>query len=108
MASRPLDLTPNTHIIEAQRERDLSFPQCLSELVDNSLDAGGSEISIRYDKENLRIVDNGCGCDDIERMLRMGEHSSHSTTTSGRYGVGLKDASQWASESLLIRTRTRP
>jgi hypothetical protein len=106
MSSRALDLTPNTHIIEAQRERDLSFPQCLSELIDNSLDAGATGVSIRYDKENIRISDNGCGCNDIERMLRMGEHSSHSTTTSGRYGVGLKDASQWAADTLVIRTTT--
>ena len=106
MASRPLDLTPKTHIIEAQRERDLSFPQCLSELVDNSLDAGATVIDISHDKSTLKIKDNGCGCDDIERMLRMGDHSSYSSTTSGRYGVGLKDGSQWMADEIRIRTVT--
>lgn len=107
MASRSLDLTPKTHIIEAQRERDLSYPQCLSELVDNSLDAGASAILISHDKSTIRISDNGCGCDDVERMIRMGDHASHSTTTSGRFGVGLKDASQWAADVLRIRTTTK-
>lgn len=106
MASRPLDLTPKTHIIEAQRERDFSYPQCFSELIDNSLDAGATAIEIVKEKDIIRITDNGCGCDDIERMLRMGEHVSHSSTTSGRYGVGLKDSSQWAADLLRIRTTT--
>lgn len=88
-----MDITPTTALIHALSQQNLKWEQVLSELVDNSIDAGASRVDIEFGpSRRLAIIDDGQGCKDIEAMFRLGDHRAHSTTKLGRYGIGLKDA----------------
>tara|TARA_R110000796_G_scaffold240750_1_gene361938 strand:- start:83 stop:1471 length:1389 start_codon:yes stop_codon:yes gene_type:complete len=64
----------------------------LSEFIDNSLDAGATNIDIEWKpKKLIYICDNGAGCDNPDKL--MGESSkTDDGSTTGRYGVGMKQA----------------
>ena len=64
----------------------------LSEFIDNSLDAGATKVRIDWKtKKSISICDNGAGCDNPDKL--MGESSkSDDGSTTGRYGVGMKQA----------------
>ncbi len=88
-----MDINPLPSLLEAMRSQALSWKDIVGELIDNSLDAGASQIELSFGPKNqFRIKDNGTGCADIESMLVMGKHIRHSTTKLGRFGIGLKDA----------------
>lgn len=87
-----LDITPLPHLIVSQTKTDISYPEAISEFVDNSLDAGANLISIEIKPDSLTIKDNGRGCGDLRDMLTLGAHRKSEKTKLGRYGVGAKNA----------------
>ena len=98
--------TPDSHIIESIRNTKITGPEAVGELVDNALDAGASKITIETTGD-LVVSDNGKGCSNIEAMLRMGRHYKSNTTSLGRYGVGLKNASIGLCDEMFIETNTK-
>lgn len=56
-------------------ERPMSV---VKELVENSIDAGATKISITIDNEcrNIRIADNGCGIDEDDVYLAFSKHAT--------------------------------
>ena len=91
------------------RRAPLGWSKAVSELIDNSFDAGATRIELEFGSEaktkrSFRISDDGAGCDDIPRMLRLGDHKHLTTTKLGRYGVGLKHAACWMWGELVIET----
>ena len=67
------------------------------EIIDNSLDAGASNITITYrpkDRE-IEIRDDGRGASNIEAIVTPYFHKGHSTTLSGRYGIGGTASAYW-------------
>jgi hypothetical protein len=82
------------------RNRTFPLQNALAELIDNSLDAGASEISISLQRADLHIQDNGRGFTDAAAAFDIGRSSK--TEGIGRYGVGLKDASIKYSDSTTI------
>lgn len=72
----------------------------LADLIDNSITAGATDISIvdNYDEQEIRVVDNGCGMteDELVTNMRMGSRNPNSENKKedlGRFGLGLKTAS---------------
>lgn len=99
-----ISITPSTSMLEAHRNTNLGWKKALAELIDNSLDAGSQRIEVETGKRQLRITDDGHGCDRIEKMLQLGGHYQRKSTKLGRYGVGLKDAALWLWGSTQIYT----
>lgn len=77
----------------------------LAELIDNAFDAGAMNVRIVVEAGSPRgkdtehgkisVVDDGDGCADVRVLASIGLREQHDRETSGRYGVGLKDASLW-------------
>ena len=90
-----MNLTPDTHWLEAQRNQNLGWTRALGELIDNAIDASAANITIVAEKKTLTVSDDGVGCSDIEAMFRAGAHRPHGSKGLGRFGIGLKDAAIW-------------
>jgi hypothetical protein len=87
-----IETTPDTAQLIAMRRQNMSWHDMLGELIDNSLDAGATQIKVTFGRNaTLEVSDNGIGCHDLRSMLTIGRHVHHSTTVLGQYGVGLKD-----------------
>jgi len=93
----PIDGTPCVQTLIANRDRQFSWEDALSELVSNSANAGASEIEIYVRRsDNLCVTDNGCGFKDMAHAIRSGLRYEHGLgSDNGKFGVGLKDALNW-------------
>lgn len=92
--TKEIDITPKTHILTSMARQDMPPSLAIVELIDNSLDAKGHENRVDYDVSNhvITISDDGVGAPDPSAIVTMGEHDSEGRDTSGRYGIGAKDA----------------
>lgn len=90
-----ISIAPETALLESLRRQRLSWREVIGELIDNSFDAEATRITITFRKRALSVEDDGTGCDDLARMLRLGHHYKRPGTKLGRYGVGWKDAACW-------------
>jgi|SRR5215471_14178766 len=88
-----MDLTPTPRIFESYRGTNITNREIVGELIDNSLDWGATEIrvSISLEGNTFTIWDNGQGCIDMQKILTLGLYQGGNRT--GRFGVGLKQAS---------------
>ena len=94
-------------------------PSAVSELVDNSLQAGATEICItlEIDENNpghpimIRVKDNGCGMDKrtLRQALRFGGSTRFNDRKGmGRYGMGLPNSSLSQAQRVTVHTWTSP
>lgn len=99
MNTSRLSVAPKTTILLADIEKEnFVWENALGELIDNSLDAGASRITVEVNKKERRVevTDDGMGCHEPERMLISGDSiKRRGARTLGRYGVGLKHASYY-------------
>lgn len=95
------DFTPRSHLLESHTNNNMPWWQALSELIDNSLDAGAKRVSIEMTGKTLTVKDDGNGVEDVLALFRLGEHKRSKSTKLGRYGVGAKDA--WLSCSDVMK-----
>ena len=99
--------------INQARNASYTFTEALCELIDNCIDAGCTQVLIHIGEDMcgdrvLLVRDDGHGMPDVESCLVHSKHIGHGTggVTSGRYGVGLKDASMWVSGTTTIESKT--
>lgn len=100
-------------LLEAMRAIGYDAATAIADLIDNSITASASEISIRFlpgRPDSLAILDNGCGLDAGELRLAMkyGSRSPRELRHShdlGRFGLGLKTASMSQCRHLTVATR---
>lgn len=94
-----------------------STASAISELVDNSLQAGAASISIQivpdYDNETdlrVAVLDDGCGMDKhtLTQAMRFGGSSRYNSRQGlGRFGMGLPNASLSQAKSINVYTWQR-
>lgn len=88
-------------LVESTRSIGYSFEAALSDIIDNSISKGATEIHVRFDSNQpqyIAIIDNGCGMSepDLIAAMRYGSKSSTDVRDEndlGRFGLGLKTAS---------------
>ena len=100
-----IDGSPETHILDSFMNSKVTYPEALSELIDNSFDQSANNVEIVLNGQSVIVSDDGNGCSNLQSMLRMGSHTRTATTKLGRYGVGLKNVSLALGELLEIKTR---
>jgi len=95
-------LSPNyEHFIHALRSVGYSFEESVADILDNSIDAGASHISIRFvirsdSTVDLLISDNGSGmsADELRQAMIFGTQPVENRQQRlGKFGLGLKMAS---------------
>ena len=103
---------PNaTRTIEALRELGYDSYASVLDLLDNSVDAQASNITITISEEkgDFRIVieDDGTGMDEetLDEALRLGSDSQRGTDDLGKFGLGLVTASIGLSRRVEVYTR---
>lgn len=88
-------------LMESTRAIGYSLETAIADIVDNSIAAGASNVSIEFfpvDREYISILDNGTGMDGEQLTTAMQYGSKdpteiRKTTDLGRFGLGLKTAS---------------
>ena len=100
-----------------QATRDSGYKDtssAVAELVDNSLQAGATEISVLFTAEDrlkypigLKVIDNGCGMDSwtLRTSLRFGGSTRFNDREGlGRYGMGLPNSSLSQAQRVTVHT----
>ena len=109
------EVRPNAGaLIESLRDIGYTMSSALADIVDNSLTADATEISIRVrsdpDNAAIGIIDNGVGMSRSELLeaMRPGSRSpteARNADDLGRFGLGLKTASFSQCRRLTVVTR---
>ncbi|MDF7800056.1 ATP-binding protein [Pontiellaceae bacterium B1224] len=100
---RELALAPSpAMLVESLRSIGYTLETALADLIDNSVTAEASTISVRFLWNNkspwIAVVDDGCGMtpDELIAAMRFGSESpliERSKNDLGRFGLGMKTAS---------------
>ena len=106
---------PNaSRLISALRHLGYTNASALCDLLDNSIDAGATEIKleIKEDEDSLlfRLIDNGRGMDmdDISQSLRLGSNTKRNPVKDlGFYGMGLVTAGISIAKRVSVLTRKK-
>jgi hypothetical protein len=88
--------------IREKRSKDFALWKALCEIIDNSIDAGASHVSVSELNGDVVMTDNGSGFENIPQALIIGESTKFGKI--GRFGVGLKDASIRYSSKTIIES----
>lgn len=114
-------------VYESLRYNDYSAQNGLGEIVDNSVEAGSSNIAVRLTVEKLpnqgrkktveniteiAVIDDGCGMDQetLHRCLALGESirmPKHGKRGIGRFGVGMTLGGISLARRIEVYSRTR-
>jgi hypothetical protein len=90
------------------------FEHAIADLVDNSIDAGATEVLIRFFHNrkavySVAVIDNGCGMNGprIDKAMAFGARTGRNEIDLGKYGMGLKSASFSQCDTLTVVSRNR-
>jgi hypothetical protein len=102
-----------SRLIGSLRDMGYEFTTAVADLVDNSIEAGATLVSIDVEFEGedswVRIADNGTGMTSsaLREALRYGSTRVYSTNDLGKFGLGLKVASLSQCQKLVVASRHR-
>jgi hypothetical protein len=109
------EIAPNPgDLVESLRDFGYTLPSALADLVDNSLTAGATSITVSVEAKGpdsyIAVVDDGCGMDqrtlvEAMRMGTKGPLAARSEGDLGRFGLGLKTASLSQGRRLTVITK---
>ncbi|MGH0275907.1 ATP-binding protein [Sinorhizobium meliloti] len=89
------------------------LPTAVADIIDNSIEAGATEVDILFDPPNsghgrwMVIRDNGKGMNaqTLEEAMRIGSDAIYGGRSLGKYGYGLKGASWSQARVVLVVTK---
>jgi hypothetical protein len=112
LAQEYVDNPPNARrTMEALREMGYDSYASILDLIDNSIDAGASEISVSISENKGDIIielrDNGSGMDleTLSEALRLGSETDRLSDDLGKFGMGLVTASIGLSRKVEVFTK---
>jgi hypothetical protein len=96
--------------------RDIGYdlPSAVADLVDNSIDAGATTVSIAICRKGessfISISDDGRGMTEraLDEAMRYGSRRAYDSRELGRFGLGLKTASLSQCRCLTVATKSTP
>ena len=95
-------------LIEALSQIGYRLEDAISDLIDNSINAGSSEVLVRFWHDGvslcaISIKDDGAGMNasELANAMTFGSKEDLRETTLGKFGMGLKLASLSHCESLV-------
>jgi len=100
--------------INSLRDIGYELPQAIADIVDNSVEAGATEVRVDLAFEGsgswIRIADNGVGMDTdtITESLRIGSMREYGDDDLGKFGFGLKTASISQCRRVVVASRIAP
>lgn len=110
-----VDLAPNpSALLESLRSIGYTLETALADIIDNSITAGASRISVRFRWNDgspwIAIVDDGCGmsAEELTGAMRFGSASpleKRDANDLGRFGLGMKTASISQCRRLTVASR---
>lgn len=113
---KTIELTPHpAYLMESLRSIGYTFETALSDIVDNSITAKASHISVRFlwcgGHPWIAVLDNGNGMtrDRLHEAMRFGSTSplaKRSPLDLGRFGLGMKTASLSQCRSVTVISKT--
>lgn len=104
---------PNPNLLESMRSVGYDLNTAIADIVDNSIAADASHISILYfdqgEEPYIAIVDDGTGMDEATAFGAMqlagnSPNEKRAVNDLGRFGLGLKTASLSQARSMLVAT----
>lgn len=109
-------LPPNpARLIEGLRDTGYDFNTALSDIVDNSVDAGATLINVQINMDAsgeilIGVADNGCGMEQATLLdgMTYGAKGINDAKRLGKFGLGLKTASTAFCRRLSVVTRSNP
>lgn len=99
-------------LIHSLRDMGYDFAAAVSDLVDNSIEAGATLVAIDIefagDDSWVRIADNGKGMKpaDIREAMRYGSEREYTDEDLGKFGLGMKVASLSQCQRMSVASRT--
>lgn len=109
---RYVPLVPSAgRLMASLRDLGYELPQAVAELIDNSIDAGATQVNVdlHFDGASswLRVADNGEGMTgpELDEAMRFGSPSNYGERALGGFGLGLKTASFSQCRTLSIASR---
>jgi hypothetical protein len=110
--SGALELIPAaSRLVGSLRDMGYEFPTAVADLVDNSIEAQATMVTIDIEFEGknswVRISDNGCGMTPsaLREAMRYGSSRKYSANDLGKFGLGLKVASMSQCRRLTVASR---
>lgn len=107
-------LPPDSGYADALTNQGYGFEVAVADLIDNSLDAGASNVVVHFLRDgdrllSLLIVDDGRGLNDAEldAAMTVGRRRAYGTGALGMYGTGLKAASLSHADALTVVSTAR-
>ncbi|MEV6807044.1 ATP-binding protein [Streptomyces sp. NPDC051132] len=107
-------LPPDGRYMEALSSQGYGFEAAVTDLVDNSIDAGAGNVVIHFLRDgdrlvSLVIVDDGKGMDEdqLDVAMTVGGRRGYDKRALGMFGTGLKSASLSHAESVTVVSRTK-
>ncbi len=101
-------------LVRSLRDMGYDFTTAVADLVDNSLEAEATVVTIDVEFEGdeswVRIIDNGHGMteEELVEAMRYGSDREYDDQSLGKFGLGLKTASMSQCQSLTVASRIDP